>query len=407
MRSADELSVLSRVVDAVRAELADREHDAIPNKLRKAAGATGKNVPVPHQRSMVAHLESDEQFREAVRERWESAEETDSLTDAFLADPATAEPLVQAASAAIATRRAEKERDDALVEVSLLSDKLGEAKKRIAEAKRAAREERKNAAESDRRSRKGLERSVEVAQADLAEAVATIASLRSQMADEIQKADEARATAKRLTERESKRTAPHQPKRPSGTESLPVDPVELAEWLDRLDRRLKYYRDPDYRGIGDGTEDVDPPFRLPLGISPESSEAVSSIVASQVDRVIVDGYNVAGAVLFDSFSSREGRDAAIARADMVKRSTQASVTVVFDAAAVQGDSRFVTDGGTQVIFEPEESADDAIVRMVRNTTDRCVVVTNDRELQSRVERPNCVVVFTTALIAWSEHLNER
>jgi predicted RNA-binding protein with PIN domain len=144
-----------------------------------------------------------------------------------------------------------------------------------------------------------------------------------------------------------------------------------------------------------------------LGISPESREAVDAVVVADADRIIIDGYNVAGAVLFEAFSSRAGREAAIARADMLKRATSASVTVVFDAANVKGDSRFTTDDGTRVLFEPEQSADDAIVFLVQETDDRCIVITNDRELQTRVGRPNCVAVFTTALIEWSEHLNER
>lgn len=407
MRSADELAALAGVVRAVRAELADRDDDAIPNKLRKAAGATGRTVPAPHQRAMLDHIASDEQFRAAVRDRWEAAGESDALTDRFLADPVAAEPLVQAAAATIASKRAEDERDAALREVSRLEQQLSEAKTRLSDAKREAEEDRKRQSASDRRSREGLERSIAAAKADLAASRGMIAGLNADLGAERAKVEDANLTIKRLTERETRRSVSAQPSAPRPTGALPKDPVALAAWLDQLERRLRYYRNPARDSSVDGTADSDEPFRLPLGISPESREAIDAIVNADVDRIIIDGYNVAGAVLFDAFSTRAGREAAVARAEMLKRGTSASVTVVFDAAKVKGRSRFETDHGVQVMFEPETSADDAIELLVAERADRCAVITSDRELQSRVERPDCVVVFTTALIAWSEHLNER
>lgn len=406
MRSADELAALSGVVKAVRAELADRDDDAIPNKLRKAAGATGRTIPAPHQRSMLDHLAADDQFRAAVRDRWEQTGESDALTDVFLTDPVAAEPHVQAASAAIAAKRAQAERDAALREVSRLEQRLGEAKIRLSEAKRVAEVDRKRQAESDRRSREGLERSIATAKTELERAGVTIDELTADLAVERATVEDANLTIKRLTEREARRSVVAQSRTPRPSMALPKNPVALGEWLDLLERRLRYYRDPtrestvtDHGGGGER-------FRLPLGISPESGEAIDAIVNAEVNRIIIDGYNVAGAVLFDAFSTRAGREAAVARASMLKRSTSAAVTVVFDAANVKGRSRFEADHGVHVMFEPETSADDAIVLLVNEEIDRCVVITNDRELQSRVERPDCVVVFTTALIEWSEHLNE-
>jgi hypothetical protein len=407
MRSADELAVLARSIDVVRSELLDRDDDAIPNRLRKAARATGKTLPVPHQRSVLDYLESDEHFREAVRERWVASGDSDALTDAYLTDPESAEPLIRAAAALAAIRRVEQERDTARSEVTVLAGKLTEAKARLINAKKEAKEELRQAVEADRRSREGLERSAASAKAELDDAQATIESLTAAIEEQEASLEDAKATLKRVSEREARRSVAASSARTRTTEPLPSDAVALAKWLDRLERRLKYYRDPARRQSDGEAQSDGETFGLPLGISPESREAVDAVVVADADRIIIDGYNVAGAVLFEAFSSRAGREAAIARADMLKRATSASVTVVFDAANVKGDSRFTTDDGTRVLFEPEQSADDAIVFLVQETDDRCIVITNDRELQTRVGRPNCVAVFTTALIEWSEHLNER
>ena len=44
MANNDDLAVLQPLIRVVRVELADRDADAIPNKLRKAANATGKGL---------------------------------------------------------------------------------------------------------------------------------------------------------------------------------------------------------------------------------------------------------------------------------------------------------------------------------------------------------------------------
>jgi|GEM_PF-2040992 len=406
VRNRDELTVLAPAISAVRRELSDRDEDAVPQKLRKAARATGRSVPAPHQQAMLAHVESDDEFRAAVLDRWDKSEPSDSVSHAYLSDPEGAAPLIAAAASMIALGRAEAERDLALERASDLAAQLEEAKGRLSEAKQRAKVTSKERTAADRRSRQGLERTAESARRDHADALETIAGLELALASEHAATDDLRATVRRLTDREARRVSSGGtplPERKSRN-VLPTDPAELAAFLDGLERRLRYYREPNR--IVDRRDEEPQPLELPNGISPESAEAVGAILEEQPDRFIIDGYNVAGAILFEEFSSRAGRKAAVARADMLKRSTDATVTVVFDAANVKGRTRVTTDFGVRVIFEPEVSADDAIVFLVQETVDRSVVITNDRELQSRVARPDCVVLYTTALVAWSEHLND-
>jgi predicted RNA-binding protein with PIN domain len=185
---------------------------------------------------------------------------------------------------------------------------------------------------------------------------------------------------------------------------VPSDSVGIAVMLDELVRKLRYYRTPDHR-----RSPQEPDTRavsIPLGLSPESPAALESVLGQVPSLMLLDGYNIAGGVSEDLVGVRQGRDAAIRRAESVKRASPSTdVLVVFDASGASGRGDFVTDGGVRVAFEPLTSADDAIVALVRSAPPGCVVITNDRELQNRVAAHGAVVLFSTALLAWSEHLN--
>ncbi|KAA3638577.1 MAG: hypothetical protein DWP92_05905 [Armatimonadetes bacterium] len=407
MAKNDDLAVLQPLIRAVREELADRDADAIPNKLRKAASATGKHLPTPYQRAIIDHLIADDDFRSAVAQRWAGLDATNEIVDAFLADPSAAAPLIAVSAMEIRIDEVGAERDAARAEVSDLEQKLREAKARLADANREAKAALVAQAESDRRSRRGLEQAANKARAERDTIASEMDRMQSVMDDLTASNEQLQQSLSKASERDARRMQPSDRRTPSEsgvTVSLPNDPMELAALLDRIERKLRPYRSPH---TGDLHHDESAqPLRMPFGIAPDTAAGLVAMLDQEPDRSRIDSDNVAGAGLLDRFSSRAGRDAALGRADMVKRATQGAVTVVFDAAQAQGRGGFETDHGVVVEFEPESSADDTIVRLVHSLDDRCVVVTNDRELQLRVARDNCVVVYTTALIAWSEHLND-
>ncbi|MCZ7532910.1 MAG: NYN domain-containing protein [Acidimicrobiia bacterium] len=407
MAKNDDLAVLQQLIRVVRDELADRDADAIPNKLRKAATATGKRLPRPYQRAVIDHLIADDEFRLAVAQRWAEMGLTNEIVDTFLADPAAAAPLVALRTMENALAEVVAQRDGARADASDLERKLREAKARLEEAKDDAKVALLAQTDSDKRSRVGLQQAADRARAERDTAVSERDRLQKELADLASANEQLRQALSKVAEREARRARPRGQRTPTesgAAASLPTDPSELAVLLDRIERNLRPYRPP---RTSDGSHNVDAlPLRMPSGIAPDTAAGLASMLDQEPDRILIDGYNVAGAVLFDDFSSRAGRAAAIARADMVKRATDAAVMVVFDAAQAQGRGGFETDHGVVVEFEPETTADDAIVRLVRSADDRCVVITNDRDLQLRVARDNCVVVYTTALIDWSEHLND-
>ncbi|MCB1246945.1 MAG: NYN domain-containing protein, partial [Acidimicrobiia bacterium] len=157
---------------------------------------------------------------------------------------------------------------------------------------------------------------------------------------------------------------------------------------------------------GRSREAARPHLRFPAGLAPDQPEGVRALLDDQPDAVFIDGYNVAGAVDASLVGSREGRNAAIRVADRIKRTVPAAdVVVVFDAREASGRSGFLTPDGVVVVFESEGSADDRIAEEAAHEGDRCLVVTSDRDLQARCGRDGCVVVFSEAVLAWSEPLN--
>jgi hypothetical protein len=99
MAKIDDLSMLANVITAARSELMDRDPEDVPKKLSRAAAATGKRIPPPHQRAILAHIEADEGFRDAVREVFVESDIDDPLGLEYLTDPVAALPKVELAVA--------------------------------------------------------------------------------------------------------------------------------------------------------------------------------------------------------------------------------------------------------------------------------------------------------------------
>lgn len=397
--------VLANAVRAGREELADREPDDIPHRLRRVARSTGRGLPKPLERTLIDFMENDDAFRSAVAERFDSMGIDDELVATFLRDPSDAAPLIE-------ERVAAANADDTDARLAALEDARADLETQLATAKDRLLAERATH-ESDlaeqsaaaRRAREGLERQLFEARAHVAETEAANQALMAEVQSLTAELEEVRDRLMRRDERDSRRRDSLKKDRSGGqTESLPTDPILLARYLDELERQLHFYRDPDRRA------DIEPddglPFALPAGISSEASEAVDWVLANGAETVLVDGYNVAGVVSGDSIGRRESRDEAIQRAEAIKRSAPRSeVIVVFDAADAGGRGGFRSRDGVLVEFEPSTTADDAIVDYVQGGTERCVVFTNDRELQHRSTRDGCVVLYATALVSWTEHLN--
>jgi predicted RNA-binding protein with PIN domain len=359
------------------------------------------------QKSLLDYISSDTDFRDSLAERFGAKPFDDPIAEAFLTDPAQAEMLIAAQLESDRVDRLTLELNAAAAAVLDLEAKLATAKERIETLRTQNEIDLAEQAASARRARQGLER-------QLADAVEEAARLRTER-DELEgtvagvseTVTELRGRLSRREERADRRSLGATDGMGRGrAESLPTDPVELAASLDDLERRLHFYRE----SIGSSTEvrPVRVSISLPHGVSPESADALDALLEQAPDTVLVDGYNVAGVVSETLIGSRLGRDDVVARAEACKRrSPDTEVIVIFDASGSGGRGGFRSRGGVLVEFEPDTTADDAIVDLVHTAADQCVVITNDRELQDRSARQGCVVVFSSALISWTEHLNGK
>lgn len=393
----DERAALRSVVAAARRELRDRDPEAVPVRLIKVAKSSARTLPPPLEQALVAALVEDEDFRSAVAERYEPPSSGDPIGEAFLVDPDAAHELARE-WVAEASARADRTRTDRdrrrIVE---LESALSEAKDRLAAARRSHeaalvdlkerdRMARANLVDDARRLRSDLEETVRAAEAAGAE--------RDRWRERAQELDVALDA-----ERERRRRASSDGARGTiaRTPFTVTDPESLARHLDLVERTARPYR----RATGEIDAGDEPePLALPAGVLPDAADAVDALVSLAPDVILVDGYNLAGAIDAEAFHTRAGRERVMPLASTLRRLVGVAVVVVFDATDVEGRSQARSIDGIDIVFAQERSADDEIVTMVAAGDARAVVVTNDRELRERCSAVGALAIWSDAVVAW-------
>lgn len=115
-------------------------------------------------------------------------------------------------------------------------------------------------------------------------------------------------------------------------------------------------------------------------------------------HIIIDGYNFIRQSdtlrHFERASLEKGRTELIRRLSNYKRARGHRLTVVFDGwAAGLAEEERDRAGGVDIIFSRrEETADDVIARIVRQSGEEIVVVTSDRGLKDATERNGVTVI---------------
>ncbi len=392
------LTLLDPVVEAAREELADMEEDDVPASLRKVARSSARRLPPPLARTVIQELTRSESFRSAVAERFQQHAETDGDLVAFLDDPANELASINERAVEMANLEEQSDLRQKGREIEKLKRQLEEAHRRVV-AVRATHErelEASRASVSERQAR--LEARVEMLggeisakQDQISALAAEVTTLRSELASAEERV---RSAVERSRKRGSAVANPATDVRP---ESAPSDPVELARWLDSIERNIRPFRASGFREYG--VEDLQP-FRMEQGIAPDSGMAISSLLEQRPDRFILDGYNIAGEIYNAEFSTRSARDDVVRRAGRLARCSEAEVLVVFDGQDDQASSGFRTSEGVTVRFSRGEKADDVIAALVAEDSMRTVVITNDRELRDRCTATDCVPIWSTAFVEW-------
>jgi hypothetical protein len=386
---------LRPVIEVARRELADLEPDQVPHRLRKVAASSARVLPPPLEKTMMEVLVADADFRDRVRDRWEGTGQGDAIGSAFLADP----------EATLSSMDVEGEPDrdlgkeiEALErELASARDAMAEAKRRIAELRHKATTDLANARASDKASRAGLEAAAATARREADEQRATASERQIEAVALRSEVSELRSVIERFHAKEQRRSEVAE-RAMSGSSrwSPPPSPSDLAAWLDAAERSMRPYRD---RSLRHPDQQEDPELRLPKGVAPDHAKAIDAIIDLEPRIIIIDGYNVGGAIGRD-FASRSGRDRVLVLANSLARASTAQIHVVFDAVGREGRGTISADLGVSVSFATDVSADDRIVDIVAERPGS-VVITNDRELRERCGSLGALTVWADALVSWA------
>ncbi len=388
---------LRPVIDIARQVLDDYEDDEVPARMRRIARSSARTLPPPFERSLIDELVSDDALRADVASAWTDSGRSDELIETFLDDPGAALASLESVESEAELLRVTGELDVERTRVEELDRELGRAKHRLTQERREAAKERKALRDGAKRSREGIEAALRESRAEatdlraaLSEAEQSIAEREALIADLQSKEDRA---VRRAARRDA--GAPAMP-RPA---PIPTgDPAAIAAWLDTAERVLRPYRDaagaPPDRG-------PDGPFALPAGVAPDRAAGVAALAGLRPDLVILDGYNVAGALGLVALSGAEGRNAVLNVANVLSRLVAGELVVVFDAVGVEGRGSYTTELGVQVRFAGDRSADDAIVALLGERPGRTAVVTNDRELRERATLLGALVLWSDGLVEWA------
>lgn len=392
------LILLGPVVESAREELADMEDDDVLAGMRRVARSSARRLPPPLARSVIEELTRSESFRTAVAERYQQHVDTDGDLVAFLDDPASGLARINDRALEMTNLEEQSEVREARRTIDKLTGQLEEAHRRLVATRTVHERELKASRVSVSEREARLEARVEMLGSEVAakqeEIVALVADV-SELTAELASTEE---KVRRAVERSRKRgSVVGNPARDVRPDSAPSDPVDLARWLDSVERNIRPFRSSEFRGHD--VEDAQP-FQMEQGIAPDSGVAISSLLEQGPDRFILDGYNIAGEIHNAEFSTRSARDDVVHRAGRLARCSEAEILVVFDGQDDQANSGFRTTEGVTVRFSRGEKADDVIAALVADETMRTVVITNDRELRDRCIATDCVPIWSTAFIEW-------
>jgi hypothetical protein len=286
----------------------------------------------------------------------------------------------------------------ALSTIEKLEGRLAEAKRRNAALRILQGEEleaaRSSVSDGQIRAEARLERiAAEISKRDDHVSVleAEVATLSNEL---ILSEEKLAAVVEKSRKRNGARVQPGQRYR---TDSTPSDPLELASWLDSVERNVRPFR---ARRVSAGSTAAIERLQIDPGVAPDSASALASLIEQQPYRFLLDGYNIGGEIHAGEFATRVARDDVIRRAGRLARSTEAEVLVVFDGPDDEARSGFRSSGGAVVRFSRGVKADDVIAALVASDPARTVVITNDRELRDRCSVDGCVPIWSTAFLEW-------
>lgn len=381
--------LLAGAIDAARSALADLETDEVPAKLRRVAASSSRRLPAPLADTLLRQLEDHEWLRLAAAD----LAGDDEAARLFLLRPDGWEASLAELEGAAGERN--------------LTDRVRALEKALAAAER----ERDVARERAGRALSDAEEARRQAADHAASVRSRVAAAQKESADELRevraalrRAEETIGRLERDLERAADRVAALRAAKPAKTSTSPQttkpptggwkDVVEMGRAIDTFLAAAR----PDPVAAKPGPVAAEP-FRLPVGVAPDSPDALRWLAQVRGSvTLVVDGYNAAFHVHGDDFSTAEAREALVGRLARYKRSASANlkVIVVFDSAP--GQLGPAGPGAVEVRWEHD--ADESVRQLARSTEGRVAVMSSDREVQAGADRAGAVVIWSEALVTW-------
>ncbi|HSM01117.1 MAG TPA: hypothetical protein VK960_01580 [Acidimicrobiia bacterium] len=397
-------SVLGKALATARAVLDDLDSDQVPASLRPIVAHAGELTP-PLAEKLLREIDRFDWLRERALESWgdgdPNADGPHRASALFLARPdGWVRDLIEtiweagAAAGSDASERESRAVRALETDIAAAREKVKNLQKEVDGLKSELAAERKTARAPDRERRVTEARALEAQRqaeqeraAAVAEVEARVAGLEGEMArlrEELRVARRDRATAEARAEELR-----------AGGRWSGREPLELARHLDDLMAQARHEG-----ATHDGEAVQVEQLALPIGVSPDTAEAIDAVVRLQGPiGIVVDGYNAGLAMGEGALGDVRARLEDVLRRLGTLGGPAVTVTVVWDSRVEESTPR--RPDGLDVRFAPPGTPADDVVVALAATAARCVVITNDREVRERSEAAGALTLWSDALVAWA------
>ncbi|GAA4890275.1 NYN domain-containing protein [Streptomonospora salina] len=418
-------AVRARIVEYGSDVLGGMRMSDLPPVLRRVAKFEPRRRARLAGPQIAARLESDAEFRGHVAERVEQVwpELVGELRRGVV--PPAADPVAVAAAAyllrpagwrAVVERvRGELDRQESAKEADEAADTIADLRRRLEEAKddRRAEAARMRSELKDQRStiadlRRQLHNERERAKESAREAEQAIAEAADRTATQTGRVNEVEAENRRLRNRLAAAEAQVENARRAARAGRSVDEARLRVLLDvlleaghGLRRELalptSIESPADLVAERRAAEDAPVPGR---GLPDDDPGLVDELLSLPRMHLLVDGYNVTKTG-YGTLPLADQRSRLLSSLEGLASRTKAEITCVFDGADVTVPPALSVTRRVRLLFsDPEETADELIIRMVRAEPRGrpLAVVTSDREIVDAVRREGARAVAAAVLL---------
>ena len=351
------------------------------------ANSSSRRLPPPLARRLLVEIDSDEALRSESADQL-SANASDAAV-LFLRRPESWEgDLTSLAETADDTKGAQAVAK-LQKQMAGLERELKATKAKLREALRRADDAEKSAADRVSAARADVRSAGRAATRRAEEATEKLATLEAERAKAERRTKELEAELGALKGRRDRKSQ-------LATESTRPQGTDLTSRARQLDDLVVQAQQHHKSAFGDAAEV--PPFALPAGVAPDSTDAVEWLLGSGHPQTwLVDGHNLAHRLDPSRFLDPDMRAELATHAGRLRRLALGPfrAVIVFDTRASVGDAVTVGPG---VDLRFAQDADAELIDLARELGSGTVVISSDREVREASEGNGVIVLWSEALV---------